>query len=343
MVVATILVLTGCSSSASDNPSSEAQPETTQSADPNFFAFDSAGFPEAVRKVFEDSWAQVNAYSYPSSNVILETYVQETVPVWHSKIILAGADIMFKKYGAWYRYPEKPIYFVVATDSAWAEEALDSIGEKVGATSKEVTEFKSRMKAEKFRDYQVGAPATGLNGELNDHVVQVFESWVGYQPHAFDPHNSTHELWHPLTDGKYGLATPVRLGVMPCWLREGQASLVGDVVGIPNGSFEQYLAVMMSHGDGWRSEENVWAGNLEEDINGWCGDRGEYQDGDTIFTLLVGLHGWEKSVEFTDIPEELQNDWKKHFKNVYGFPVEDFYTEIEPLMVDFQTWAKSPR
>lgn len=304
------------------------------------FEYDVRAFPEEIQVIFETAWADAKSHSYPGEEIPHEIIVDPDAPDWHVNLLLGGLEEVMVRYAGWVSGAPK-IFFIVSTSLEHTEASLNEIATKVGADSEVVSDIIGQLKDEQRlfvpQPNRRMKQALPWRGSLGGHEIQLFESWPEYQGHPFDPHVTTHEIWHPITDGEFGLSRPVRLGDLPCWYLEGQASFIGDIMGIEDGNFSNYIAVLMSHGGGTRSEANSWIGNMDNRQNGICPDTGEYQDGDVAFTLLVGLHGWAKSVEFTDLPPALS--WQEHWENVYGFSVEDFYAEAEPLMKTFQSWA----
>lgn len=365
------MVLAGCVGTSDPNESGSSQPAASSSVSPSPkiksvwdgiqvdntplryfglplepgkpFTYPTQDLPQELREIFESAWQQTEAARVPGEAPAFSYVVEDGSPQWFVDYVLWQKDRMFERFGGLPGTVEE-FEFIFAHNIEFVDAEIDRIALERNLSSAEVKAMKEKARGgDRWMSEDRETPGSQaqpnrLEFWSGDFEVQVYYAWPDYLGYAFDPHIATHELWHPLIEDDKNNA----YGLLPCWFIEGQASVVGDVLGLENATFDEYMAVLMSHGWGTRRAENAWLGNLEEPLpNGWCPDNGKYQDGDTGTAMLIAWYGWDKALEYSLMPKgETAMSW---FKKVYGFPIEDFYAEAEPYMKKFRAWSYQSR
>lgn len=294
-----------------------------------------SSFPADIKNIFIKAWANLRAINNPGKPANLDIIYSGTVPQWHREIFEASKKVMLEKFGAW-STDGRDMYWVVADTPAAAIKAMSDLGKKLNASQSEIDSYADLIRSSDR--WTTATIASGQNGSLAGHAVQLFNSWSEYGGNSlFDYHAATHEIFHPLMFQ----IVPAAIRNMPCWVNEGAASFVGDAILDPTGKYEFATLIdrQFFHGGGYTQghPELTSAINTEKSPTQFCGEVGGYMEGDQIVTTLVGLYGWDKFEKF--LTDKTASSWQEAFKNAYGITKDEFYVKMDDILKRIRSWA----
>jgi len=170
--------------------------------------------------------------------------------------------------------------------------------------------------------------ATYLNGDRAQPTI-VYLSFPTYKYELNASELGSHEMFHLVQN-----ILDFTSGNLPCWLQEGQASIVGTALSIESNRKESLAALIKSddqaHSAGADLSKIEAPFGWQNNDHGPCGDLGEYQQGRIANAYLIDKFGMAKNLEFLRAMDGQPGDgvsWKSAFLKVFQIKSEDFYTE----------------
>ncbi len=261
--------------------------------------------PRPVKNLFRYHYSPnaVNAYKEK-----IESELNFSMEYWTS--VYDGTELFNVFYGT-----EKDLEWLI---SAWKTYDLD----KYGYTARE---YKGRLEREGNQLNAGSVPSQ----DGPSHLSFFRSSTRSIQPDSMIPHENVHIVQQQLTKS--------RTDQMPCWLREGTASLFGIFQ-----TTEKYG--LRVYDEAKRSEMNAYQGgsteirkfsdsqwfthlkSLEGNFSGGCDfkNRFAYGAGLLLSEVLMADSGFEKMMEFWRA-FSLEVDWRQSFKNIYGVELDIWY------------------
>ena len=174
----------------------------------------------------------------------------------------------------------------------------------------------------------IWAFATYLNGDRTQPTI-VYLSFPTYKYELNASEVGAHEMFHLVQNILDSTA-----GNLPCWLHEGQASIVGTALSTESNQKESLVALIKSddqaHSAGADLSKIEAPFGWQNNGHGPCGDLGEYQQGRIANAYLIDKFGMAKNLEFLKALDGQPGDgisWKSAFLKVFQIKSEDFYTE----------------
>ena len=139
-----------------------------------------------------------------------------------------------------------------------------------------------------------------------------------------------HETFHIVQN-----SLDVNPGNLPCWIHEGQATLVGSALADPTETFDSTIKMIQAFGGMHSAGSDLSRIEAPKGWNGGhgpCMDVGEYQVGRIANAFLVGKFGWQKNLDFLTAMNGQPadgNSWKVVFENIFDQPIKEFYVDAE--------------
>jgi len=242
--------------------------------------------------------------------------------------------------------PTLPVSIVIGTNAeiAWINGQLEKL------SGRDRKSFLDAFEAQSVK-YPCGPFYTaGLNGKSKDGRILFHYALYGKSCPTQLPsdENFTSTIEHEWVHNVQGnLADPSMVGgggqpLLPCWYREGQAALYGNVIG-NRADYQNYLRVRawnMRSFDPRMKFPNENFGNVlkrldETYSNFTCGNDGGYSIGSIAVEKMILLKGDAGIVEFMR-NVKTQSSWKKAFASVYGINADVWMDSIsEQIRVEY--------